>query len=291
MKICAHCTTRNRDEVIFCSHCRRPLQGSRIPADRSLLWFLAVVILIGLGLYLFLSWSSLPSEQVALASGATPTPGPPPPLSGGHEALYTCVDQETKIRRGPSTQSETIGGLPSGTCLRVLGRTEDSSWVYMVSNNHQTGWVSSELLSDTRNIDKVSIRDDSALANAARPTLTSAEIAHGAQSYLTMVAATNVVEAPLSSYTAPCFDAARHVGGFVSCKLERAYCDYLPDLEGSPTFCNDRPHPDHNFALIVFGKDWSEYDGQCIIVSGYLEIDRGVLKIQALEHSQVSACD
>lgn len=291
MKICAHCRTRNRDEVIFCSHCRRPLQGSRIPADRSLLWFLAAVILIGLGLYLFLSWSSLPSARDALASGATPTPGPPPPLSGGHEALYTCVDQETKIRRGPSTQSETIGGLPSGTCLRVLGRTEDSSWVYMVSNNHQTGWVLSELLSDTRNIDKVSIRDDSALANSARPTLTSAEIAHGAQAYLTTVAATNVVEAPLSSYAEPCFDAVRHVGGFVSCKLERAYCDYLPGLEGSPTLCNDRPHPDHNFALIVFGKDWSEYDGQCIIVSGYLEIDRGVLKIQALERSQVSACE
>lgn len=184
-----------------------------------------------------------------------------------------------------------IGGLPSGTCLRVLGRTEDSSWVYMVSNNHQTGWVLFALLNDTGNIDKVSIRDDSALANSARPTLTSAEIAHGAQSYLTSVAATNVVEAPLSSYAAPCFDAVRHVGGFVSCKLERAYCDYLPDLEGSPTLCNDRPYPDHNFALIVFGKDWSEYDGQCIIVSGYLEIDRGVLKIQALERSQVSACN
>ena len=291
MKICAYCRTRNRNEVIFCSHCRRPLQGSRIPTNRSLLWFLAAVILIGLGFYLFLSWSSLTSARDAPASGATQTPGTPPTLSREYEALYTCVDQETKIRRGPSTQSETIGGLPSGTCLRVLGRTEDSSWVYMVSNNHQTGWVLSELLTDTRNIDKVSIRDNSALANSARPTLTSAEIAYGAQAYLTKVAATNAVEAPLSSYTVPCFDAVKHVGGFVLCKVERAYCDYLPDIEGSPTLCNDRPHPDHSFALIVFGKDWSEYDGQCILVSGYLEIDRGVLKIQALERSQVSSCN
>jgi hypothetical protein len=72
--------------------------------------------------------------------------------------------------------------------------------------------------------------------------------------------------------------------------MEKAYCDYLPDLEGSPTFCIDRPAPDHVFALVVFGEDWSGYDGQCLLVSGYLEVDRGTLQIQALQPSQVSSC-
>jgi hypothetical protein len=290
MKICAYCTTRNRDEAIFCSHCRRPLRGSRIPRDRSLLWFLAVVILIGLGLYLFLSRSSLSFAPSALAAGGTPTPGPSQISARESVTLYACVEYDSQLRRGPSTQSETTGELKSGTCVTVVGRTEDSKWVYMVSNDHQTGWVSAELLPQSGTLDRISVRDNSALANAARATLTSSEIAYGARAFQTMVAATNVVEAPLSSYAMPCFDAVDRVGDFVSCKLERAYCDYLPDIEGSPTFCNDRPAPDHNFALVASGMDWSEYDGQCLIVEGYLEIDQGVLKIQALRRDQVSSC-
>jgi len=146
-------------------------------------------------------------------------------------------------------------------------------------------------LTDAGDISKVSVRDDSAMANSARPTLTSEEIAHGAQAYLTKVAATNIPQSPFSRYMVPCFETANRLGDHVSCRMEKAYCDYLPALEGSPTFCNDRPYPDHTFALIVFGEDWSHYDGQCIIVSGYLEIGMGVLQIEALRSDQVSYCD
>lgn len=225
-----------------------------------------------------------------LASDATPTMGLSPTRARESVTLYTCVEYDTNIRRGPSTQSETTGGLRPGTCVIVFGRTDDSNWLYMVSDDQQTGWVSASLLPHSGTLDRISVRDDSALANPARATLTSSEIAYGARAFQTMVAATNVVNAPLSSHTMPCLDAANRVGDFVSCKLERAYCDYLPDEEGSPTFCNDRPHPDHNFALVVLGYDWSEYDGQCIIVEGFLEINRGVLAIQALSRDQVSAC-
>lgn len=290
MKICAYCTTKNRDEAIFCSHCRRPLRGSRIPKDRSLLWSLAVVMLIGLGLYLFLSRSSISLMPNALASAGTPPPEASPTPARESITLYSCVEYDSQIRRGPSTQSETMGELKSGTCVTVVGRTQDSQWVYMVSDDHQTGWVWAELLPHSGTLERVSVRDDSALANPARATLTSSEIAYGARAFQTIVAATNAVDAPLSSYALPCFDVVDRVGDFVSCKIERAYCDYLPDAEGSPTFCNDRPHPDHNFALVVFGEDWSEYEGQCLIVSGYLQIDRGVLAIQALKRSQVEAC-
>jgi Bacterial SH3 domain len=287
MKICAYCTAKNRDEAIFCTQCRRPLRGGSIPVDTSLVRLLAVLLLIGLGSYLFLSGSF---RAQAPPSEATPSAGPMPTRSREWLTLSTCVNDLTRIRRAPSTRSETIGGLLSGTCLTILGRTADSSWVYMVSEDHQTGWVSAALLHDAGDIRKVSVRDNSASANPARPTLTSAEIAYGAQAYLTKIAATNLPGGALSLYVVPCFETANQLGDYVSCRIEKAYCDYLPDLEGSPTFCSDRPAPDHTFALVVFGEDWSDYDGQCLIVDGYLEIDRGVLQIQASQRDQVSRC-
>ena len=72
--------------------------------------------------------------------------------------------------------------------------------------------------------------------------------------------------------------------------MEKAYCDYFPDLEGSPTVCIDRPAPDHTFALVAFDRDWREYDGECLIIDGYMEIYRGVLRILAHRRDQVSIC-
>ena len=298
MKICAHCTTENRDEAIFCRHCRRPLRASSTSDDRSSrnfrLWLLGMFLLLGLSFYLF-----SPGSFFGFTAPQSPTPISDWLLTAGPAATRTeepitpsaCVSDETRIRRGPGTQYETIGGLPSGTCMTILGRNDTASWVYIVSEDHQTGWVDVSLLNNPWGIDKVSVRDDSAMANPGRATLTSAEIAYGAQAYLTQVSATNIPQSPFTRYVVPCFETANRIGEHISCRIEKAVCDYLPKLDGSPTFCNDRPYPDHNFALIVFGKDWSEYDGECLIVSGYLEIDRGVLQIQVSKRSQVSYCN
>jgi hypothetical protein len=297
MKICAYCTTENRNEAIFCRRCRRPLRTAKTPKEhpsRNLLILLLVVsALIGVSSYLYLFRSFLASTATrtpTLTSVWQLTPGPAPTRTQEPVIMSACVSDITRIRRGPGTQYETIGGLVSGTCLTILGRNEDASWVSMVSEDHQTGWVAASLLPSAGDISRVSVRDDSAMANSARPTLTSAEIAYGAQAYLTKVSATNIPQSPLTRYMMPCFETANLIGDYVSCRVERAYCDYLPAVEGSPTFCSDRPYPDHSFALIVFGEDWSDYDGQCLIVSGYLEIDRGVLQIQADSRSQISYC-
>lgn len=294
MKICAYCTAENRDEAIFCRRCRRPLRAAPTPKNNSsrnlFIWLLAVLVLIGLSSYLFSSRSFLASTPpLTLTQAPQLTPGPT--QTQEPIILRACVSDTTRIRRGPGTQYETIGGLAPDTCLTVMGRNEDSSWVYMVSKDHQAGWIAASLLPYSGNISHVSVRADSPMANSGRPTLTSAEIANGAQAYLTKVSATNIPQSPLTRYVVPCFETANRMGDYVSCKMERAYCDYLPAVEGRPTFCSDRPYPDHNFALIVFGEDWSEYDGQCILVSGYLEIDRGVLQIQAVSRSQVSYCE
>ncbi len=133
------------------------------------------------------------SSRSFLVSTATPTliptgqltPGLPPTRINEPVVISACVSDTTRIRRGPGTQYETIGGLVSGTCLTILGRNADASWVSMVSEDHQTGWVAASLLPNAGDLSRVSVRDNSALANSARPTLTGAEIAHGAQAYLT----------------------------------------------------------------------------------------------------------
>jgi hypothetical protein len=176
------------------------------------------------------------------------------------------------------------------TCLTILGRNEEASWVYIISDDDLTGWIATTTLKEAEDLSRVSLRDNYALINHARATLTSAEIANGAAVYLTHVAATNQAKAPLSEYVDPCFEAVNQIGDQISCRLERAHCDYLPEVEESPTICTDRPAPDHTFALVVYGQDWSEYDGQCLIISGYLHVNGGMLQIQAMRRSQVSAC-
>jgi Bacterial SH3 domain len=290
MKKCAYCAAENRDEAIFCSRCRRPLRSRPSPPRIAYVWLLMVVFLIGLGSYLFSSRSSLISiarQTLTPTSNGVQVPTPiREPVT-----ILACVEAMTRIRRGPGTNYETTGGLVPGACVTILGRNEDASWVYTVSDEDKTGWVAATILTDPSNLNRVSVRDDYAMVNPARPTLTSAEIANGAQVYLTRVAATNEAQAPLSEHVEPCFEAVNQIGKQISCKLEKAYCDFLPQAEGSPTVCIDRPAPDHTFSLVVFGQDWSEYDGQCLIISGYLEVNGGMLRIQALRRSQVSACE
>jgi len=185
--------------------------------------------------------------------------------------------------------------------MAIVGRNPDSSWVYMSSDDNKTGWVSADLLTIEGNVERVSIRtasDVSSLAPAAKiqptathkpfifstspPTLTNPDISNLAGTYL----ATNSI--PTLS-TLLCSEATN--GDFVSCKIPVAYCEFRSDIDGNPTFCNDRPYPNQNFALVVFGKDWSNYDGLCIIVSGKVYLYRGVRQIEATSRSQISYCE
>jgi hypothetical protein len=290
MKQCVYCKTENRDEAIFCQHCRHPLPKTPSPPRIMFVWLALVMFLVGFGSYFF---TSRPpgAPTAAPTSEELPMTGPVPTRTREPVTLLACVNDTTHIRREPSTQAETIGGLPAGSCLTILGRNEEGSWVYMISDDDHMGWVSAETLADVGDVSRVAIRDNWITVNPARATLTSEEIAHGAQVYLTRIAATNHPAAPLSQYVEPCFEAANRIGDHISCKMEKAYCDYFPKVERSPTICIDRPAPDHTFALVTFDSDWSEYDGQCLIISGYLEIYRGVLRIQALRRSQVSTCN
>ncbi len=79
-------------------------------------------------------------------------------------------------------------------------------------------------------------------------------------------------------------------GTFVTCQIQRAYCDYRPDVNGQPTFCNDAQFPGHSFTLLVWGQDWSEFDGNCLLVTGQITRFKGKKQIEATSRSQVEFC-
>ena len=80
------------------------------------------------------------------------------------------------------------------------------------------------------------------------------------------------------------------VGETVTCRIKRAYCDYRPDVGGAPTFCNDAPYPSQSFTLLVWGEDWSDLDGMCIDVTGFVVRYKGKPQIVAESRSQVAPC-
>jgi hypothetical protein len=87
-----------------------------------------------------------------------------------------------------------------------------------------------------------------------------------------------------------CKDTKNMVGEIVSCKIPRAYCEYSPSTSGNPTFCTDARYPNQNFTLLVWESDWSDLDGQCIIVSGNVSLYNGKPQIEVSNRSQISSC-
>jgi hypothetical protein len=87
-----------------------------------------------------------------------------------------------------------------------------------------------------------------------------------------------------------CADSASSTGQDVTCVIRRAYCSYEASESGGPTFCNDAPYPGHNFTLVAWGQDWSDYDGKCLVVTGQVSLYRGKPQVEARSRSQIAAC-
>ena len=88
----------------------------------------------------------------------------------------------------------------------------------------------------------------------------------------------------------PSEQAGDYIGQIVTVQIDRAYCSYRPDVNGSPTFCNDAPYPTHDFTMLVWDQDWSDYDGRCICVYGKVTPYKGKPQIVLESRSDVSVC-
>ena len=101
----------------------------------------------------------------------------------------------------------------------------------------------------------------------------------------------NEDQQPPPPLVAPIVDCANTgAGSFVTCRIGRANCSYRQDINGDPTFCNDAPFPSHSFTLLVWGQNWSDYDGRCLLVTGQVTRFEGKLQIVATSRSQIESC-
>lgn len=269
---------------------RHPVSPNNAALTKRNDGFLGIILAIGGFVLLIIIaalwrpfWTPTPMTVMTEVSNTPATPSktatPRPTQTPEAVRLHACVtDSVIRVRRGPGTDYEMIDGMVAGTCMSVLGRNQDSSWVYMVSDDNKTGWVAAWLLTIEGDLSRVAVRSGADVV----PTAARGPV----------VLATNTSQLP-HRFESPshCSDLTSSIGETVSCRIEHAECVYGADVDGNATFCNDRPYPNQNFQLVVFGEDWSDLDGSCIIVAGYLKTHRGVLQIQAFSRSQVSYCE
>ena len=87
-----------------------------------------------------------------------------------------------------------------------------------------------------------------------------------------------------------CSDLGGKLGERVSCQIPQPTCAWFLNVEGSPTFCDDKPYPGNRFQLVVWGEDWTDLGGHCLIVTGKLETFKGRLQIVAESREQIAYC-
>jgi uncharacterized protein YraI len=226
-----------------------------------------------------------PSTAVPIATSIAllPTPTAFMPLPG-------CVEgANLRVRSEPNTHSNVLGGLMNGTCVSVQGVNSSGDWAYMYSGN-LAGWVSLSYLVVKGNLAALPVLDQVAGGGgvAAAPQATS--VAQSSPMPLPGTERPTYTSAPAAPAVLQCADTFSEIGQFVSCEIPRASCAYHPEIKGSPTFCNYPPYPDHQFTLLVWGSDWSDLDGQCVIVKGLVVYYQGKPEIEARSRSDIGSC-
>ncbi|MBI5946400.1 MAG: SH3 domain-containing protein [Chloroflexi bacterium] len=238
--------------------------------------------------------SLTPTFQPTRTANPTATPQPQAPAG-------IVVAPSLNVRDGPGRDFQIIGYINQGNEFYILGEYNDAydeQWVVILLNNNSFGWVNGESRFITQKLVTVDSKTYNDLLNSVEQarsvyTLRGFFRDYSRPSSLTNQSATSTssINSPSSDLVPECQDIKENIGLFVNCKIPKAYCSYQPNTNGSPTFCNEAPYPNNNFALIIWGKDWSNYDGHCLIVSGNLSSYQGTLQIEANSLSQISLCD
>ncbi len=81
------------------------------------------------------------SAEFTLASNVSDVPNvTDEPDTTALAALTTSPDSDINLRSGPDTTYDTVGSLSPGTTLLIVGRTADSTW-WQVATENGTAWV------------------------------------------------------------------------------------------------------------------------------------------------------
>lgn len=80
-------------------------------------------------------------------------------------------------------------------------------------------------------------------------------------------------------------------GSVQTCRMSSPDCNFRPDVNGDPTFCNHpRPFPNHDFTLLFWNEDRSDLDGQCVIVTGFVSSFEGKPQITGEDLTELNRC-
>ena len=101
--------------------------------------------------------ASLSQQLPTIASAGEPAVSlstanaPATPAAAEAAPLYARSSVVLNLRQGPGESYESLGLVPPGEQLRLLGRTEDSGWFYVsmtdsFSAEEEQGWVAGWLV-------------------------------------------------------------------------------------------------------------------------------------------------
>ena len=125
----------------------------------SLFAILGTITVLLLVVFNWLNTSAAPISTRMLVPIPTLTPSQALTATPEAVSLKACVaNSAIRIRQGPGIDFEVMGGLDSGTCMQILGRNQDASWVYMVTEENKAGWVAAWLLTIEGDLKRVSVR-------------------------------------------------------------------------------------------------------------------------------------
>jgi len=252
-------------------------------------------------IFLFFLASCAPTPAPTPTPTLTPTkempsPSPTPTLE---LPIGKVIVQSLSVRSSPGRRHQQIGFFNQGGEFYIIAEALDEyteRWFLISVNNNQYGWINGEDRFVTKNyvmVNKDTYQEVYKLAQNAKNTLDIKQFSQ----FRWLVESSRTVPniflntIPLTDTAIlECKNTSNKVGQFVTCQIPRAYCEFLPTTNGDPTFCNDAPYPNNNFTLVVFGQDWSEFDGECIIISGTRSTYGGKPQIQTENRARVSYC-
>ena len=130
----------------------------------ALMILLTAVLVSCSGLNPFVPPASSPeSPSAAFRSTSTaaptqpPTSSPQPSETPTPVTLEGCVKADSlRVRSGPGTEYEMIGGLLGGTCITLTGRNAETTWV-QVQQDELTGWAAADYIAADAGLDMLAV--------------------------------------------------------------------------------------------------------------------------------------